>query len=86
MHGELELLTRAGLSPAEALTAATLRPAQAFRLADRGRIAAGALADLVMVEGNPVADITATRAITRVFKNGFEVSRALPPAPAPPTR
>ncbi len=83
LHGELELLTRAGLSPADALTAATLGPARAFRLADRGRIAAGALADLVMVEGNPIVDITATRAITRVFKNGFEVNRALPPAPAP---
>jgi imidazolonepropionase-like amidohydrolase len=86
LHGELELLTRAGLTPAEALTAATLRPAQAFRLPDRGRIATGALADLVMVEGNPLVDITATRAITRVFKNGFEISRVVPPAPAPPTR
>jgi imidazolonepropionase-like amidohydrolase len=84
LHGELELLTRAGLSPAEALSAATLRPAQAFRLADRGRVAAGTLADLVMVEGNPVSDITATRAITRVFKNGFEVSRVVPPSPAAP--
>jgi imidazolonepropionase-like amidohydrolase len=85
LHGELELLTRAGLSPGEALTAATLGPAQAFRLADRGRVAVGMLADLVMVEGNPVVDITATRAITRVFKNGFEVSRALPPVAASPT-
>ena len=75
LHGELELLTRAGLSPAEALRAATLAPALAFRLADRGRIAAGARADLVLVEGNPLRDITATRAIVAVFKNGFEVPR-----------
>ena len=40
-HGELELLTRAGLTPAEALTAATSARADVFRLADRGRIATG---------------------------------------------
>jgi imidazolonepropionase-like amidohydrolase len=76
MHGELELLTRAGLTPAEALTAATLAPAKAFHLADRGRIAPGARADLVLVDGNPLVDITATRAIVRVFKNGYDVPRA----------
>ena len=83
MHGELELLTRAGLSPAEALKAATRGPADAFKLADRGRIAPGARADLVLVDGNPLRDIRATRAIVRVFKNGFEVPRE-PPAAAPP--
>lgn len=81
LHGELLLLTRAGLSPAEALRAATLAPAQAFRLADRGRIAVGARADLLLVDGNPMRDITATRAIVAVFKNGFEVPRPLPVAP-----
>ena len=78
LHGELELLTMAGLSPAEALRAATAGPATAFELADRGRIAPGARADLVLVDGNPLDDIRATRAIARVFKNGFEVSRTLP--------
>lgn len=78
MHGELELLTRAGLSPLEALNAATLAPAQAFGLDDRGRIAPGARADLVLVEGDPTTDIQATRAIRRIFKNGFEVPRTLP--------
>ena len=75
LHGEMQLLTQAGLSPAEALTAATLAPAQAFKLADRGQIKAGARADMVLVEGNPLRDIEATRAIVRIFKNGFEVSR-----------
>jgi imidazolonepropionase-like amidohydrolase len=82
LHGELELLTMAGLSPAEALHAATAGPAAAFRLADRGRIAPGARADLVLVEGNPLDDIRATRAIARIFKNGFEVSRTPPANPA----
>jgi len=76
LHGELELLVRAGLTPAEALTAATLAPARAFRLADRGRIAPGARADLVLVDGNPLVDITATRAIVRIFKNGYPIDRA----------
>jgi len=77
LHGELKLLTQAGLSPAEALTAATLAPAQAFKLSDRGHIRAGSRADLVLVDGNPLQDIEQTRAIVRVFKNGFEVSRRL---------
>ena len=47
MHGELELLVRAGLSPAEALNAATAATARAFGLDDRGRIAPGLRADLV---------------------------------------
>ena len=79
LHGELELLVQAGLSPREALVAATSGPARAFTLADRGRIVAGARADLVLVQGNPLTDITATRAIVRVFKNGFDVPRVIAP-------
>lgn len=76
MHGELVLLVEAGLSPSEALAAATSAPARAFGLADRGRIAPGLRADLVLVKGDPTADITATRAITRIWKNGRPVGRA----------
>ena len=78
LHGEMEFLVKAGLSPREALVAATSGPARAFRLQDRGRIVPGARADLVLVDGNPLADVTVTRAIVRVFKNGFEVSRVVP--------
>jgi len=78
MHGELTLLTRAGLTPAEALHAATRAPADVFGLADRGRIAPGARADLVLVDGDPLLDIAATRAIVKVFKNGYDVPRSLP--------
>ena len=77
----MELLTRAGLTPVEALWAATRAPADVFKLDDRGRIAPGARADLVLVAGDPTSDIRATRAIARVFKNGYEVPRV---APAPP--
>ncbi|HYC52186.1 MAG TPA: amidohydrolase family protein [Gemmatimonadaceae bacterium] len=75
IHGELRLLTEAGLTPREALIAATSLPASIFGVSDRGRIVAGARADLLLVNGNPMEDITATRAIARVFKNGYEVSR-----------
>ena len=75
MHGELELLVRAGLTPTEALAAATALPARAFGIGDRGRIAPGMRADLLLVEGDPLADITATRAVAGVWKNGYAVER-----------
>lgn len=74
LHRELELLVQAGLTPGEALTAATAAPAKAFRLADRGRIAKGLKADLLLVQGDPSHDITATRAIVEVWKDGKPVS------------
>ncbi len=75
LHHELELLVRAGLSPAQALAAATSLPAKRFDLAERGHIAPGMRADLVLVDGNPLDDITATRAIVSVWKNGHRVQR-----------
>ncbi|HVS12837.1 MAG TPA: amidohydrolase family protein [Thermoanaerobaculia bacterium] len=70
LHRELELLVRAGLDPAGALAAATARTARAFGLADRGMIAAGVKADLLLVEGDPTTEITATRDIIAVWKDG----------------
>lgn len=75
LHRELELLVQAGLTPTEALAAATSVPATTFGLDDRGRIAPGLRADLVLVEGDPTRDITATRAITGVWKAGIRVDR-----------
>jgi imidazolonepropionase-like amidohydrolase len=77
MHGEMELLVRAGLTPSEALSAATMLPAVKFKLGDRGRIAPGMRADLLLVEGDPTVDIKATRAIVAIWKNGAVVDRAL---------
>lgn len=81
LHEELAQLVRAGLSPTEALAAATSRPAKAFGLDDRGRIAAGLRADLVLVDGDPTADITRTRAIAAIWKNGARVERDLEAEP-----
>lgn len=93
LHGELALLVRAGLSPMQALVAATAAPASRFGLDDRGRIAPGLRADLLLVDGDPTTDITATRAIAGIWKNGHAVARTRPaatgaaaPAIAPATR
>jgi imidazolonepropionase-like amidohydrolase len=75
MHRELELLVRSGMTPTEALSAATFAPAVAFHLDDRGEIAAGKRADLLLVEGDPSQDITATRDIVAVWKQGTVVDR-----------
>ena len=75
LHHELQLLVRAGLTPAQALAAATSVPARRFGIADRGRIAPGQRADLVLVDGDPLADIAATRAIAMVWKNGHRIER-----------
>ncbi|MCS7476906.1 amidohydrolase family protein [Umezawaea endophytica] len=75
LHRELELLVRCGLSPTQALTAATAEPARVFGLADRGRVAVGRRADLVLVSGDPLADITATRAIDRIWRTGTSCDR-----------
>jgi imidazolonepropionase-like amidohydrolase len=75
LHRELELLVRCGISPARALAAATTEPARVFGLADRGRVAAGQRADLVLVSGDPLTDITATRAIERIWRAGTACDR-----------
>jgi imidazolonepropionase-like amidohydrolase len=75
LHRELELLVRCGISPAQALAAATAEPARVFGLADRGRVAAGQRADLVLVSGDPLSDITATRAIERIWRGGTACDR-----------
>jgi imidazolonepropionase-like amidohydrolase len=75
LHRELELLVRCGISPAQALGAATTEPARVFGLADRGRVAAGQRADLVLVSGDPLTDITATRAIERIWRGGTACDR-----------
>jgi imidazolonepropionase-like amidohydrolase len=75
IHGELELLVGAGLTPVEALHAATAATAAAFHLDDRGQIAAGKRADLVLVNGDPTSDIRRTRDILAVWKAGHPIDR-----------
>jgi imidazolonepropionase-like amidohydrolase len=75
LHRELELLARCGITPAQALTAATAAPARVFNLSDRGHTAPGQRADLILVSGDPLTDITATRAIERIWRAGVLCDR-----------
>jgi imidazolonepropionase-like amidohydrolase len=84
LHHELALLVRAGLSPAQALAAATSAPARCFGLSDRGRIVPGLRADLLLVDGDPCTDITATRNIVAVWRNGTRLHRVPQPSSASP--
>lgn len=77
LHGELELLVRAGMSPLEALRSATSVPARRFGLKDRGRIASGLQADLLLVEGDPTSEITASLSIEGVWRRGERLNRPL---------
>ena len=76
MHGELRLLSRAGMGSAEALAAATSVAADAFGVADRGRIAEGHLADLVLVRGDLEEDLSRSHDIVAIWKDGYLVERA----------
>lgn len=96
MHGELRLLTEAGVSNIDALRGATSLPATIFGLRDRGRIAKGLLADLLLVRGDPTTQIRATRDIVAVWRMGKRIdrekhrkalaSRSRPPIPAAPPK
>jgi len=74
LHLELELLVDAGFTPAEALSAATSLPTRYFSLTDRGAVRPGQRADLVLVAGDPLAKITDSRHVQRVWCAGIEVS------------
>ncbi|MET4682768.1 amidohydrolase family protein [Brevundimonas faecalis] len=70
LHLELELMTRAGLTPLQALSAATGTAADILKRPDIGRIAVGRRADLVVVDGDPSRDVRDTRRLRRVILDG----------------
>jgi len=71
LHEELALFVDAGFTPAEALWAATEGPAEFLGLADSvGSIKAGRSADIVLLDADPLRDITNTRRVAVVIKQG----------------
>jgi len=68
---EFALMTKNGLTPAQALMAGTANGADLLGLADKiGTLTVGKSADIVAVAGNPLADIHATEHPVFVMKEG----------------
>jgi imidazolonepropionase-like amidohydrolase len=74
-HWELQLMTDAGLTPAQVLQAATGRSAAFLRATDLGTLEPAKWADFVVLDADPLADIRNTRAIRSVYIAGTEVPR-----------
>jgi imidazolonepropionase-like amidohydrolase len=68
---EFSLMTKNGLTPAQALMAGTARGADLLGVADKvGTLSAGKLADIVAVAGNPLTDLKTTEHPVFVMKEG----------------
>jgi len=77
LHRELAEFVRAGFTPMEALQAATRGAAQFLgREKELGMIESGKMADLVLLDANPVENISNTRRIFAVIRNGQYLDRA----------
>jgi imidazolonepropionase-like amidohydrolase len=70
-HLELESMVKAGLTPMQALTAATFLGAKFLGVLEHtGTVETGKDADLIVLDGDPTADITNTRSIHMVIRQG----------------
>lgn len=72
-HLELELLTRAGLTPAPILAMATGVAAQCSKLSGLGFLRPGHWADFVVLTGNPLEDIRQTKTVESVWIAGRRI-------------
>jgi imidazolonepropionase-like amidohydrolase len=77
LHRELQLLVKAGLTPAQALRSATLTPAEYLDSDESlGSVGQGKMADLVFLDADPLKDIRNTQRISAVILGGKYLSRA----------
>ena len=70
------LLVQAGLTPYEALRTGTVNVAVFYKEEDRGRVAPGFVADMVLLNANPLENISNTRKIEGVMRDGEWFDRA----------
>jgi hypothetical protein len=77
LHHEMEMLVESGLTPMQALKAATSWSAEILEGKNKARgdakigsIRPGNFADLVVVSADPLTDISSTKKIERVMKDG----------------
>lgn len=74
-HLELELLTKAGLTPLQAIKVGTYNAANVLHIADKeGSIEKGKLANFIVLDASPSKNIKNTRKINTIWKNGVIVS------------
>jgi imidazolonepropionase-like amidohydrolase len=73
---ELELMVKAGLTPARAIVAATRNSAEILQLEELGTLAVGKSADFLVLDANPLDDIANIRRISSVYSRGGAMNRA----------
>ena len=77
LQRELELLVKAGLTPAQALETATVIPARFLGWEESmGTLKAGMVADLVVLDANPLADIRNVSKVSGVAVRGRYLQRS----------
>jgi hypothetical protein len=77
LHTELELMSEAGISNHDVIQLATINAARIMGMdKDYGTVETGKYADLVLLRDNPLADITATRGIEMVIRQGVAYTTA----------
>lgn len=75
-HLEMELMVRAGLTPAEVIAVSTRNAAAALLTRQtQGTLEKGKTADFMILSANPYEDIRNTRKIESVWKDGKKVSK-----------
>ncbi len=79
LHGEMELLVKAGLTNEQALHSATGGARRHFPVGLRGTLKIGAAASMVLLNGNPLENISHTQDIQHIWKNGVHYQRMLTP-------